>query len=72
MMRDVNVVRIDPDALRRARIGAGLTQRQLADLCEWNPGPRRIDEYESGESFPTVEAVARIRAALGLHLKPAV
>jgi putative transcriptional regulator len=52
--------------LRDARAGAGLTQKQLADLAEVQR--RTIISAEKGKHVPEAEAVARIAKALGVSI----
>jgi putative transcriptional regulator len=50
--------------LRDARVAAGLTQQQLAELAEVQR--RTIISAETGEHVPAAEAVARLAKALGV------
>lgn len=52
--------------LRDARVKAGLTQAQLADLIDRDQGS--ISRYESGESAVTVDVAPKLASALGLDL----
>jgi putative transcriptional regulator len=50
--------------LRDARVAAGLTQQQLAELAEVQR--RTIISAETGKHVPEAEAVARLAKALGV------
>jgi transcriptional regulator with XRE-family HTH domain len=53
----------DPDALRRRRKRAGLTQAELADLCSGHV--MSIRTFEIGKTIPSTRAILTICAALG-------
>ena len=54
------------DAIRRARIDAGLTQHALAALA--GTSQATISAYESGRKQPSVETLERVLAAAGARL----
>lgn len=65
---------VDPEALRAARVKAGLTQAELARRVGV-AGGERISEWERGRSSPRAATVVRLAAVLGVEmsrLAPAV
>lgn len=56
---------LDPDALRRARLSAGLTQRDLA-AAVLRGYPGRVSQWENGLSQPFPRQLARIAEVLGV------
>jgi transcriptional regulator with XRE-family HTH domain len=59
---------IDPDALRRAREAAGLTQHQLARLIDV-AGGERVSQWERGAAAPRSGTLARIAQALQVSVQ---
>lgn len=57
---------VDPDALRAARVAAGLTQHELARRVGV-AGGERISRWELGTSTPRAPMVRRLAEALGLR-----
>lgn len=68
-----NQPEVDPDALREARIRAGLTQHQLARLIGV-AGGERVSRWELGTSAPRPSTIAKLAEALNVNamdlLKP--
>lgn len=58
--------RLDPHALRRARLRLGLTQEQLAQQVGAG-GHNRISEWERGKSSPHPRHLLMLASALGMH-----
>ena len=56
---------LDPEALRRAREAAGLTQNELARLIGV-AGGERVSSWERGVSRPRATAMGRIAEVLGV------
>jgi transcriptional regulator with XRE-family HTH domain len=54
------------DLLRQIRLGAGLTQRQLAGLLKVPQS--RISDYERGESLPDILVLRQYLAAMHVSL----
>jgi transcriptional regulator with XRE-family HTH domain len=52
--------------LRRARVEAGLTQEELADLASVSVGP--IYLFESGKSSIRLDTLLKLLEAMGLEL----
>ena len=65
-MRDLALREKFGARLRELRTGAGLTQRDLADLAEMNV--KYLSELERGRSSPTMEVMVSL--AQGLGVKP--
>jgi DNA-binding XRE family transcriptional regulator len=63
------VARVDRSfsvALQQARLGKGLSQKELATrICE---KPQVINEYESGKAIPNPNIINKLDRALGVHL----
>jgi transcriptional regulator with XRE-family HTH domain len=59
----VALARIDGSRIKRARLGAGMTQTQLARAI--NTSERNIARWENGPNQPRVSSVAAIAAATG-------
>jgi transcriptional regulator with XRE-family HTH domain len=57
------------DELRRARLAAGLTQRELAALA--GTSQATVSAYESGRKQPSVATLGRLLAACGRRLQVA-
>lgn len=53
--------------LRELRKNRGLTQEKLAEMVDLNP--RQLTRIESGENFPSSDALAKISIALQIDLK---
>lgn len=58
-----DAVAVDPVALRRARVRAGLSQLRLAERCGWRD-QQRVSEYERGLRWPSAGAMAKTREAM--------
>ncbi len=54
-------------ALRRARLGAGLTQRQVAQAA--GTAQTAIAAYENGKKSPNAATLARLAVAMGVRLR---
>lgn len=52
------------EMLKKARIDAGLTQKQLAEKCEM--ADSAIRKYESGRIVPKIKTITKIASALGM------
>lgn len=52
------------EMLKKARIDAGLTQKQLAEKCEM--ADSAIRKYESGRIVPKIKTITKIANALGM------
>lgn len=59
---------VDPEALREARVKAGLTQHELARLIGV-AGGERVSRWERGASAPRPELLRRIAAVLDVGLR---
>ncbi|RST00348.1 XRE family transcriptional regulator [Streptomyces sp. WAC07149] len=57
---------LSPVRLRAARAQAGLTQRQLGNLCDMSNVA--ISNYETGRVSPVPRIIGRVATALGLAL----
>eukprot|EP00308_Calcidiscus_leptoporus_P026282 CAMPEP_0119398258 /NCGR_PEP_ID=MMETSP1334-20130426/140751_1 /TAXON_ID=127549 /ORGANISM="Calcidiscus leptoporus, Strain RCC1130" /LENGTH=132 /DNA_ID=CAMNT_0007422115 /DNA_START=911 /DNA_END=1309 /DNA_ORIENTATION=+ len=53
-------------AIQKARMAKGLTQKQLAQ--QLNMQPQTINEYENGKAIPQNAEIAKIERALGVKL----
>ncbi|GAB5033453.1 multiprotein bridging factor type [Nannochloropsis oceanica] len=66
---DFHVARVDRSfsvALAQARMGKGLSQKELATrVCE---KPSVINDYESGRAIPNPNIINKLDRALGVHL----
>lgn len=60
-------LRLDSQALRRARVAAGLTQHQLARLVGV-AGGERVSRWELGTSSPRPQLVLHLAGVLGVDL----
>lgn len=60
-------LRLDSQALRRARVAAGLTQHQLARLVGV-AGGERVSRWELGTSSPRPHLVLHLAGVLGVDL----
>ena len=58
---------LEPQALRRARVAAGLTQHELARLVGV-AGGERVSRWERGLSTPQPDILARTAAVLGVDV----
>ncbi|MFZ1287999.1 MAG: helix-turn-helix transcriptional regulator [Candidatus Phosphoribacter sp.] len=58
---------VDPQALREARVSAGLTQHELARLVGV-AGGERISRWELGTSVPRPEMLPRLAQVLGIKV----
>lgn len=58
--------RFDPDALRRAREAADLTQADLAEAIGYSP--QAVSGWERGRSVPDANALVGMADHLGVHL----
>lgn len=65
-MKDAQVRKSFAKQLHYRRIFSGMTQRELADAAGIAAGS--VSAYENGFKTPTVDAAARIAAALGTTL----
>ena len=63
----VRELRLDSQALRRARVAAGLTQHQLARLVGV-AGGERVSRWELGTSSPRPQLVLHLAGVLGVDL----
>ena len=54
------------DAIRRARLEAGLTQSALAERC--GTSQATLSAYERGRKVPSADTLSRILAAAGFRL----
>lgn len=54
-------------AVRTARKGAGITQKQLAELIEL--GERTVRDIERGAESPSIGSVVRAANAVGLSVR---
>lgn len=56
--------------LRTARIAAGLTQRQLGEMCGYtgNSAERTVQHWESGRSAPPIDKLRALANALHVTL----
>lgn len=54
------------DALKKARISAGLTQKQLCEMC--GMADSAIRKYESGKIKPKIETTAKLAKALNVDI----
>jgi len=63
----VRELRLDSQALRRARVAAGLTQHQLARLVGV-AGGERVSRWELGTSSPRPQLVLHLADVLGVDL----
>ncbi len=63
----VRELRLDSQALRRARVAAGLTQHQLARLVGV-AGGERVSRWELGTSAPRPQLVLHLAGVLGVDL----
>lgn len=54
------------DALKKARISAGLTQKQLGEMC--GMADSAIRKYESGKIKPKIETTAKLAKALNVDI----
>ena len=52
------------EMLKKARLDAGLTQKQLAEKCEM--ADSAIRKYESGRIVPKIKTITKIASALGM------
>uniref|UniRef100_I2CQM6 HTH cro/C1-type domain-containing protein n=1 Tax=Nannochloropsis gaditana (strain CCMP526) TaxID=1093141 RepID=I2CQM6_NANGC len=66
---DFHVARVDRSfsvALAQARMGKGLSQKELATrICE---KPSVINDYEGGRAIPNPNIINKLDRALGVHL----
>ena len=56
--------------LRTARVAAGLTQRQLGEMCGYtgNSAERTVQHWESGRSAPPIDKLRALANALHVTL----
>ncbi|WP_439865526.1 helix-turn-helix transcriptional regulator [Pseudomonas antarctica] len=54
-------------AIKRYRIGKGITQAELGHLSGFDP--KTISRYETGEYVPTIDAVYKFAEILGVPVK---
>lgn len=60
------------EEIKRARKAAGLSQKELADLCNKIGGKiaqNHISEFESGKQNPSLDKIELIAKALGKNWK---
>lgn len=59
------------EMLRLARKAAGLTQRQVGELCGYkgNSAERTVQHWESGRSYPPLEKIRALAQALHVPLE---
>lgn len=54
-------------AIKKYRLGKGITQAELANLSGFDP--KTISRYETGEYVPTIDAVYKFAEILGVPVK---
>lgn len=54
-------------AIKKYRLGKGITQAELAHLSGFDP--KTISRYETGEYVPTIDAVYKFAEILGVPVK---
>lgn len=69
-VKGVNVMYPLAAQLRAARIAAGLTQRQLGEMCGYagNSAERTVQHWESGRSMPPLDKLRALADALNVSL----
>jgi len=60
-MDNLTEIKLDPRKLQKARLDAGLTQEQVADLLQLTKGA--VSQYETGETEPKGNTLLRLMIA---------
>ena len=68
MVSKPKVLKAFADRLRELRVAAGLTQKEVADLCGWT-SQAAYQPYETGNKDPSFSVLLRIAHAIGVSLK---
>lgn len=63
-----NTIPVNRQAIRTARLRAGLTQQQVAVRLGIGGGGERISRWESGLTVPRLDMVARLASALSVPI----